>query len=173
MTNSKVDPAALLVAVFTVAITTLYTEGFGNVLNTYSAAIVGLVVICFTWPRTDEEGRAPTFDRRIVIAQSAVYGFILGLALAWPVQSLLSGCWLIRTDKACTPTDHADLHATFIAFGAGLLSIFGFYLLVDWKIKRLQKPSPESEGLGGSARDVQRVAKEAPPAPSQTKGNDA
>jgi len=155
MTHSKVDPAALLAAVVAVVIGQLTTPGFWDVTNTYTAAIVGLVVICFTWPRTDDEGRAPTFDRRIVIAQSAVYGFILGAALAWPVQSLLSGCWLIRTDNACTPTDNADVHATFIAFGAGLLSIFGFYLLVDWKIKRLVKPPPTPQDFGKSRSDVQ------------------
>jgi hypothetical protein len=123
MTQSKVDPGALLVAVFTVAISLLYAGGFWDVTETYTAVIVGMVVICFTWPRTDDEGRAPNFDRRIVIAQSVVYGFILGLALAWPVQSLLSDCWLIRTDVACNVTDNAGVHATFIAFGAGLLSL--------------------------------------------------
>jgi hypothetical protein len=129
------------VAVFTVAISQFYAEGFWDVTDTYPDVIVGLVVICFTWPRTDDEGRAPKFDKRIVIAQSVVYGFILGMALAWPVQSLLSDCWLIRTNEACTVTDNAGVHATFVAIGAGLLSIVGFYLLVRWKVKRLLKPS--------------------------------
>ena len=46
-------------------------QSFWDVINTYTAVIVGLVVICFSWPGTDDEGRAPNFDRRTVIAQSA------------------------------------------------------------------------------------------------------
>jgi hypothetical protein len=156
MTQSKVDPAALLVAVFTVAISQLYGGGVWDVTHTYIAVIVGVVVICFTWPRTDDEGRAPRFDRRIVIAQSVVYGFILGMALAWPVQSLLSDCWLIRTDVTCTAANPTPVHATFIALGAGLLSILGFYLLVRWKVKRLLKPSPKPQGLDQSRSDMRR-----------------
>ena len=167
--HSKVDPAALLVAVFAVALGALVEPGVWDVLHTYTAAIVGLVVICFTWPRTDDEGRAPTFDRRIVIAQTVVYGYILGVALCWPVQSLLSDCWLLRTDVTCELASNATLHATFIAFGVGVLSIFGFYLLVRWKIKRLLKPPPKparaprsgdggraGSGLGQAPSDVQR-----------------
>jgi hypothetical protein len=156
MTNSKVDPAALLVAVFAVALAPLTDPGIWDVIDTYTAAIVGLVVICFTWPRTDDEGRAPTFDRRIVIAQSVVYGFILGVALCWPIQSLLSNCWLIRTDVTCTAADPTPVHATFFAFGVGLLAIFGFYLLVRRRVKRLLMPPPNPEDSGKSRSDMQR-----------------
>jgi hypothetical protein len=158
MTQSKVDPAALLVAVFTVAISVLYGGGLWDFSHTYIAVIVGVVVICFTWPRTDDEGGAPKFDRRIVIAQSVVYGFVFGLALAWPVQSLLSDCWLLRTPvRTCAVTvGDNGIHATFIAFGAGLLSIVGFYLLVRWSVKRLVKPSPKPEGLDQSPSDMRR-----------------
>jgi hypothetical protein len=38
------------VAVFTVAISQFYAEGFWDVTDTYTDVIVGLVVICFTWP---------------------------------------------------------------------------------------------------------------------------
>jgi hypothetical protein len=76
--------------------------GVWDVTQTYTAAIVGLVVICFTWPRIDDEGRAPIFDRRTIIEQSVVYGCILGFALCWPVQSLTVGL-LVGSDTCVVP----------------------------------------------------------------------
>jgi hypothetical protein len=154
--HSKVDPAALLVAVFAAALVPLTQPGVWDVTGTYIAAIVGVVVVCFTWPRVDDQGRAPEFDRRTVLAQSVVYGFILGIALCWPVQSLLSGCWLLRTDVTCDLGEHTGVHATFIAFGTGVLSTFVIYLLVRWKIKRLQQPPSEPQTVEKAPGEVRR-----------------
>jgi len=50
----RVDPAALLIAVLTVGVDPLTTTGPWERVNTIVAAVVGVVLAAFTWPRTAE-----------------------------------------------------------------------------------------------------------------------
>jgi hypothetical protein len=98
--NPKVDPAALLLAVLALGITTLTGSGAWSYINTVSAAVVGVIVVTYTWPdkqtiyRTREPSRPTNFNYRAIIAQSTVYGFIFAIGIAWPVQELIKppGC---------------------------------------------------------------------------------
>ena len=55
--NPKVDPAALLLAVLAVGTTTLTGPGAWSHLATVSAAVVGVVVVTYTWPPRQRKHR--------------------------------------------------------------------------------------------------------------------
>lgn len=80
--HQRVDPGALLVAVFAVTVGPLADDGPWDRLNTIVAVLVGVVVFCFIWPRTDDGA----FDPWLAVPQSIVMGLISGIAAAWPMQ---------------------------------------------------------------------------------------
>ena len=113
--NPKVDPAALLLAVLAVAITTLTGPGAWSPTTTVSAAVVGVVVVTYTWPPSQRKHRndpsqSTNFNYRAIIAQSTVYGFIFAIGIAWPWQQLLKS-----TDRA---TSWALISGLLLAIGA-------------------------------------------------------
>jgi hypothetical protein len=113
--NPKVDPAALLLAVLAVGITTLTGPGAWSHLNTVSAAVVGVVVVTYTWrpsqrKHRNDSSQSTNFNYRAAIAQSTVYGFIFAIGIAWPWQQLLKS-----TDSA---TSWALISGLLLAIGA-------------------------------------------------------
>lgn len=80
--HQRLDPGALLVAVFAVTVGPLADDGPWDRLNTIVAVLVGVVVFCFIWPRTD----VGAFDPWLAVPQAIVMGLITGIAAAWPMQ---------------------------------------------------------------------------------------
>jgi hypothetical protein len=86
----KVDPAALLFAIFTVTFSPLASLGPWDPLNTVVAFVVGVVLAVFTWPRyetlKDESGEVKRVDGWMPVAQALAYGLVIAIGIAWIVQ---------------------------------------------------------------------------------------
>jgi hypothetical protein len=78
--HRRIDPAALLIAVLTVGVDPLTTNGPWEKINTIVAAVVGVILAAYTWPRKvgaePEASVAPT-DNWILAAQEIAYGLII------------------------------------------------------------------------------------------------
>jgi hypothetical protein len=80
--SSKVDPAALLIAVLAVGVNPFFEAGLWDRNNLIIACIVLVVVLCFTFPRRPAPGEElPGFF--ILFAQSVVYAFVIAVGSAW------------------------------------------------------------------------------------------
>ncbi len=143
--HSKVDPAALLVAVLTVGIAPLTTDGAWDPMNTLIALVVGLVVVGFTWPRMplEEPPKLTTIGPLAV-----VYGFIFGIAAAWPIQSFFF-------------TNLNSSNATWCALAVGGLAALPIGWLIWRRTKRLYHENCTAEQSRVSA--VHRVHVVNPP----------
>jgi hypothetical protein len=146
----KVDPAALLFAIFTVTFSPLTTVGMWDKINTVLAVVVGVVLGAFTWPRKvtlkDESGKIPPLDGWITFAQAIAYGTIIATGIAWLIQWI----WLHSVSHPnCSPNDPnatpptacikiAD-HATYVSLGIGLVTAI---ILSIWMWKRIKKLTP-------------------------------
>jgi hypothetical protein len=106
--NRRIDPAALLIAVLTVGVDPLTINGPWEKINTIVAAVVGVILAAYTWPRRigaePEASVAPT-DNWILAAQAIAYGLIIAIAAGWPVQ------------EAMRPPDCPDHAATVLPAG--------------------------------------------------------
>jgi len=84
--NRRIDPAALLIAVLTVGVDPLTTNGPWEKINTIVAAVVGVILAAYTWPRKvgaePEASVAPT-DNWILAAQAIAYGLVIAIAAGW------------------------------------------------------------------------------------------
>jgi hypothetical protein len=132
---SKVDPAALLLAVLAAATTPLVTEGPWHWLNTVLAA-VALVVLLSYWIAADARSSYLTFHR--CLAAALPIGLIATVVVAWPLQEfVVQKFW----NTPCT-TKYID-RATGIALGLGGLAAVGVlaYLLRSTRLQRGQRSS--------------------------------
>ena len=103
--EDKVDPAALLVAVFAVAAGPLLTSGPWEWINSVVGATVLAVVWAYAWPE-----RGAYVRSRHVFAAALVMGFLTAVLTAWPIQLLVWGG---------QPTDGEVLQATIWSLVAG------------------------------------------------------
>jgi hypothetical protein len=165
MTHSKVDPAALLVAVLAVGINPWTEAGPWYMINTITALVVGVVVLCFTLPSKEQkeqkelkeqrelkeqtekkEQKDDLPSKRIVFAQSVVLGFIFSVFISWPIQGAISGRWLL-TATSEKPTDQQIILADNIALITAGALIIVFYPLLRWAVRRStamnNRPSPQ------------------------------
>lgn len=110
MDRPRVDPGALLLAVFAVGLGPLNTTGPWKPLNTVVSLIVLVVLLCYLRPH-----RAMAASH--LFALCIVLGFIVSIALAWPVQRLKHGT--IFTDQT---EDDAIYLSLIIGVSAGVLS---------------------------------------------------
>jgi hypothetical protein len=85
-----VNPAAFLIAILTVGISPLTTVGPWDKMNTIIVGVVGAVLVTFTWPGKeilqDESDPVTKVSKLITAAQALVYGLIITMGVAWPVQ---------------------------------------------------------------------------------------
>ena len=86
--KSKVDPAALLIAIVPVAAGPLLQEGAWHTLNSVIALVVLIVLWAFTLA---DEQRRQRMSGPECIAVSAVIGLISAIAFAFPIQWWRSG----------------------------------------------------------------------------------
>jgi hypothetical protein len=158
-----VDPAALLVAVLAVGIAPLTTVGPWDKMNTIVAGVAGVVVVAFTWPRKAilrGASRPRRLDYWIIVAQAVVYGFIVAIGAAWPVQSLffdLKDCpsTLHRRElAACTDkADDISRLCSYWALGVGLLAAVVLFCCLRAATNRLvRRPPPPRPASPASAR---------------------
>lgn len=91
--DARVDPAALLVAVLAVGVGPLTQDGYWSITNTMVAVTVLVVVVLYGWPTKHQRPTA-----RQMAATSWVIAFLVGQALAWPIQELVFS-WGSRTGE--------------------------------------------------------------------------
>lgn len=147
----KVDPAALLFAIFTVAFSPLISKGPWDRLNTVIAVVVGAVLLAFTWPRKatlqDESGKITPVDPWITLAQAIAYGLVIAIGMAWIVQSI----WLqfVSPPLGCnpetieTPPFKCTIiagYATWVALGIGAVAGGVLFICMRRKIKKIIGP---------------------------------
>jgi hypothetical protein len=82
----SVDPAALLVATFTVAVGPLTQPGEWTFLNTVLGVITALIVTAY-FLAADNRQRIDNPSRKAALA--AVLGLIAATVLAWPLQEAI------------------------------------------------------------------------------------
>lgn len=80
--RSRVDPAALLVAVLAVGVNPLIEPGLWDKINLITAGLVGIVLACFALPRMPKQGEEPP-NYAAAVAQSLVYAFIVAVGSAF------------------------------------------------------------------------------------------
>lgn len=122
--HQRVDPAALLVTVLVFGFTPVSEDGPWDLTNTLTAAVVGVVLWGYTWPRQWDRSR---FDRRMVLAHAVIYGFVFAVGLAFPVQLLL--------DESFSALQCENLwdRATDVALIAGALATAAFFYSLSKK----------------------------------------
>jgi hypothetical protein len=150
----RVDPAALLVAVFAVGVGPLLQSGEWSYVNTITAGVVLLVVLAFSWP---SQALPPTesLSRAVRAAYSAVCAFVVAIMAAWPAQELLRHNLPTVDDchRAAAKTVLASIHAhecevvrtediagagTQLGLIIGLMAFVGFYVAL-YEINRPKK----------------------------------
>lgn len=130
--HDRVDPAALLVAVLVVGIGPVLGDGPWDPVPSILGLIVGAILALLTWPRR-VRGRAVAsphdLEKRLLLAQSLVFGFILSTVVAWPVQSIIQGwrgrpegCgWLVPQNCEEQTWGNVPLAATYVSLLVGLI----------------------------------------------------
>lgn len=142
--HRKVDPAALLFAVLAVGINPLTTPGLWDKMNTIVAAVVGMVLFAFTWPRRanlqDESGQIIQVDKWVTAAQAVVYGLVITIGSAWPIQSLLVH---VDCPDRCDADNRIAARASYWAVVIGGVFAITLFLCMRRTIKRLiRRPPP-------------------------------
>jgi hypothetical protein len=147
--HGKVDPAALLIAVLAVGISPLLSAGAWDAMNTVVAAVVGAVLIAFTWPRKKKfqngSGEIPQLDEWVIFAQAVVYGLVIAIGSAWIVQLRwnVPSCERYHPVVAdCIEADNISRHATWWALGIGGGAAIILYFWMKARIKRLISSPP-------------------------------
>lgn len=88
MKNDTVDPAALLLAVVTIAVTVLTNEGPWDPMNTVLALVILTVLWGYALARRERRRTVSTTEG---VAVGVVIGLASAIALAFPLQWWLSG----------------------------------------------------------------------------------
>lgn len=83
--RSKVDPAALFLAVVAVAAAALTGAGDWSLVTTITSGVVIIVVGCFTFPTKPRPGEDLP-GKPAILAQCVIYGFISVIGTAWLFQ---------------------------------------------------------------------------------------
>jgi hypothetical protein len=149
----KVDPAALLLATFTVAFGPLTTVGPWDKMNTIVAGVVGAVLLAFTWPRRatllSESNKIETVDNWMTAAQAIAYGLVATIGSAWLVQEFVlkpPDCPPYPPTKIppdpCQRADKIAGDATYWALGIGTLAAVILYFWMRARIEKLASPPP-------------------------------
>jgi putative flippase GtrA len=150
----KVDPAALLFAIFTVAVSPLTTVGPWDKMNTIVAGVVGTVLLAFTWPRKetlqDESNKIAPVDSWMTAAQAIAYGLVVTIGTAWIVQEAIlkapEGCPPYFDDadppKPCTEVVEIAGHATYWALGIGAVAAVVLFFWMRRRIEQLVSSPP-------------------------------
>ncbi len=141
--HSRVDPAALLIAVFAVGASSLVSSGAWEAINSIVALTVGAIIACYVWPlakqvrhANEEDGRYP---RRHRVAQALTFGFIAVTAFAWPIQlillriSNLRDCDAMDINGTCGGVKAVlsqSTHATYWSCLAGVVTALTMYWLL-------------------------------------------
>jgi multisubunit Na+/H+ antiporter MnhE subunit len=130
--HDRVDPAALLVAVLVVGIGPVMGEGPWDPLPSILGLIVGAILVLLTWPRK-VQGRVVAsshdLEKRLLLAQSLVYGFIVSTVVAWPIQSIIQGSrgrpegcgWLVPQNCKESAWGNVPLAAAYLSLLVGLI----------------------------------------------------
>jgi hypothetical protein len=128
--NSKIDPAALLIAIVPVAAGPLLEAGAWDRLN----SVVALVVLIVLWAFTlADQQRRQRMSGPECIAVSAVIGLISAIVLAFPIQWLRSGT--TSSDPPPPDGNGPSLSAIDFATWRGLqvgVAIFVVLAIVLW-----------------------------------------
>jgi hypothetical protein len=141
--HRKVDPAALLIAILTLGFTPLTTAGPWDKMNTIIATVVLAVLLGFTWPRkaSFQDGNGQK-DPWIIAAQALVYGFVIAIGIAWPIQEIFydtTDCNLLPSRKlrSCLEGNNklAD-HATNWALLMGLTAAIVLGVVIWMRITK-------------------------------------
>jgi hypothetical protein len=149
--NRRIDPAALLIAVLTVGVDPLTTNGPWEKINTIVATVVGVILAAYTWPRRiesqSEASQLPPTDNWILAAQAIAYGLIIAIAAGWPVQEAMRppDCPVHPADvlpAACTELDRIADDATWWALGVGALAAVILFFLLRRALAGLSAASP-------------------------------
>jgi hypothetical protein len=145
----KVDPAALLFAIFTVAFSPLTTVGPWDKMNTIVAGVVGAVLLAFTWPRKatleNDSGQAAPTDEWMTAAQAIAYGLVVTTGSGWIVQKFMCPpeCPPYRAvdfpPEACIEADHIAEIATYWALGIGAVAAVIFFVVMRTRIEKLTR----------------------------------
>jgi hypothetical protein len=132
MAEGRVDPGALLIAVFAVGVGPHLEAGPWTVNNTIIATIVLLVVLFYLAPQ-------PGISRPHLAAVCLVVSFILGVVLAWPVQ------WML--EQAGRDIATAETYATNIGLAVTLLAA-PLYAVLWWHLRK----EPAKSGAGAQSQ---------------------
>jgi hypothetical protein len=144
--SRKIDPAAMLIAILTVAISPLTTVGPWDKMNTIIAVVVGVVLLAFTWPSKaklqDESGHIAPVDKWVPAALAITYGLVITIGSAWIVQLILNppDCPEHAADQlpqACVNADDVAGRATNWALGIGLVAAIILFFILRNGINRL------------------------------------
>ena len=153
----KVDPAALLIAIFAVAFSPLTTVGPWDPMNTVIAVVVGAVLAAFTWPREsnlkDESDRITSVDPWITFAQATAYGLVIAIGIAWIVQlvwfcfmSPHPGCPVVYSadhiPPICVKAIKFAGYVTYVALVIGVVAARILFILMRKKIAKLTAAPP-------------------------------
>jgi len=132
LTSDHVDPSALMIAVVVVVIGPLLQTGNWSYLSTVVAGVVLVIVVAYSLRPSRQ-----SLSRLQLLAVSLVIGFIVSVAVSWPIQLLVG---------------NPDI-ATGIGFGLGALAValcFWWNILEEeqqelWR-QRWQKLNPLERG---------------------------
>lgn len=136
--HPDVDPAAFLLAVLVVAVGPLTSAGSWDQMNTIIAIVVGVLVVAFSWPRRSQVVKK--LDNWTCIALSTVYGLILAIAAAWPIQVVVD----LASDVDCPVFSPGDclpesisVDATYYALLLGLTGTLVVFFVLKARIRKL------------------------------------
>ena len=142
-------------------------------MNTIIASVVGVVVVAFTWPRKAHlrtgSDQPPPVDNWVTAAQSIVYGFVITIGIAWPVQLLLylrlnpkRPClWdsPLKPPSSCTQKlDAISDDATHWALGIGALAAIVLFFWLGAVTRKLVSRVAEAERDTAIDKGARRIA---------------
>ena len=149
--HEKVDPAALLIAVFAVGAGPLLQSGAWNYVNTVTAAVVLLVVVAFSWPTVRKGSRLP---RSFWFPYATIYAFITAVAASWPAQWITTNTSYSCPDpnrvasqlaynQASDCIKQAEINQTSAGTNggmlAGIVALIIFFVILWLNDKRLER----------------------------------
>ncbi len=143
MDRRHIDPAALLIAVLTVAATPIAMAGPWDLLDSLVAVVVLVIVTSFTLigKRRQELQGSPE-----KVAVWLVLVLIFAVAAAYPVQEWIVKHWWHSPGNKIS-SQRADVladYATYISLGLGVLAVLGLARWVSRKSRAHGSDAPQS-----------------------------
>ena len=163
--HRKVDPAALLIAILTLGFTPLTTAGPWDKMNTIQATVVLAVLLGFTWPRKEsfQDGNGQK-DPWIIAAQALVYGFVIAIGIAWPIQEIFYDtidCKLLPSGKrnSCLEdnnklADHATNWALVVGMAAAIVLGVVIWVIITKLIQQDRVKTPPRETVSAAVEEA-------------------